>query len=117
MATKAGRPNEQMYSSYLKESLAKLATLRTDADQIGSEQNRKVITEMFAGTFASSPYPGMFGQLIGRCWQAHYDVETAQRNAGRLEVIEREYERLIAIFEALSVDLDEEAPPALGALP
>ena len=51
----------------------------------------------------------MLGELMGRCWSAQYEAEAALLSAERLEAIEREHERLIAIFEALEIDLDEES--------
>lgn len=97
-----------MESTYLKERLAKLATLRADSERIGSNEHAEAERARLKGGITDNPYPSMVGELMGRCWLAQFDIEGAQRFAERLEVIEREYERLISIFEALDIDLDEE---------
>ena len=107
--TNSKREVFEMESTYLKERLAKLATLRADADAIGSEINRKQHEARLKGCISENAYPAMLGELMGRCWSAQYEAEAALRSAERLEAIEREHERLIAIFEALEIDLDEES--------
>lgn len=100
---------------YLKERLAKLAELKPASDRIGSEENRKAIAATMAG-ITQNAYPAMLGELMGRVFAADWDVSAALRYAERLEVIEREHERLITIFEGLDIDLDEEALTALEVL-
>lgn len=102
-----------MTSKYLKESLVKLATLRTDAERIGSDENRDAIKKDMCGGFTYDAYPAMFGQLTGRVQNAEYDILAAQRYADTLEATERDYERLISILEALDIETDEETLSAL----
>ena len=101
-----------MTSTYLKESLAKLATLKSRGERIDSVENRAELRATYPLT-PGNEYPAMCGQYIGLLMGAHWDIETALRSAERLEVIDREHERLVSIFEALDIDLDEETLTSL----
>lgn len=96
-----------MESTYLKESLAKLATLNSCGEKIDSIENRAELRSTY-NLKPGDEYPGMCGQYIGLLMGAHWNIESCLRSAERLEVIDREHERLVTIFEALGIDLDEE---------
>ena len=96
-----------MQSTYLKDCLAKLAKLPIRLKEIESEGNRAEL-RMKYNLKPGEEFAATVGQLSGMVIGAAWDVEAAQRYAERLEVIEREHERLIRIFEALDLDLDEE---------
>lgn len=104
-----------MESTYLKERLAKLGTLKSNCEAIESDENRERLKEQHRGTpLELDPYPSMLGQVLGLVYySAHWDIEAAIKSAERLEIMEREHERLVAIFEALEIDLDEETLAAL----
>lgn len=101
-----------MESQYLKQSLAKLATLKARSEEIDSKENRERTRTQY-NLKPGGEYPAMCGQFLGLIMGAHWDIESATRSAERLEVIDREHERLISIFEGLDIDLDESALAAL----
>lgn len=87
-----------MESTYLKESLAKLGRLH---ESIGASAD--------AGN-----WPSVLGRLEGAVKHAlDWNLPEAQRSAERLEIIDREHERLVTIFEAIGIDLDEETMATL----
>ncbi len=104
-----------MESQYLKQSLAKLATLKARSEEIDSKENRERTRTQYS-LQPGGEYPAMCGQFMGLIMGAHWDIESATRSAERLEVIDREHERLVTILEGLDIDLDEEALAALEVL-
>lgn len=101
-----------MNSSYLKEQLTSLAALKERSEHVTSEECRAELRAAY-NLKPGDEYAAMVGRVQGMISGAHWRIEAAIKSAERLEIIEREHERLVTIFEALEIDLDEEALVAL----
>lgn len=103
-----------MESTYLKYRLLRLVKEATESVAlVNSESFRFRIP--YEGTGARpSHYPAASGVLEVQLATTGREIAALVNNTlPRLEAIEREHERLVSIFEALDIDLDEDALAAL----
>lgn len=100
-----------MESTYLKERLERIAS---EASAVVVQVNSEAFQEAARAAYGpnsqhASHYPAASGGLTFGLQRAGGQAATiAQTIVPRIEVIEREHQRLVSIFESLDIELDEE---------
>lgn len=105
-----------MESTYLKDRLLRLVKEATESVALVNSESFRIASRIpYEGTgIRPTHYPAASGVLQVRLAMMGGDIASIVNSTiPRMEAIEREHERLVSIFEALDIDLDESTLAAL----